>query len=499
MEVIRSFVLLEVGDLCTEEKRAETERILRLQPFLADVAVRTVAADDGGVRVEVETIDEIPTVFGIGVDGMVLSAIRFGNGNVRGQGLYLAANVERGFAYRTEVGVEVRAYQAFGRPVTLSFVAERASLGSTLSIDLSRPFLTDLQRTAWHVGFRDLSQYLSFVPPEGEELALHVERQFWDVGAVRRLGIGQYSAFIGGLVTSEAVVPAGRFVIASDSGLVADTSGALSGPLVSYRNLRLNVVVGIRALSFMPVRGFDALSAVQDVATGIQLGAVVGRGISRTGAHGIDHFVAADLYLGRGSDRSFVAVKVEGEARADSRAGGWDSVLGSGRLAWYLKPAARHVAVASVEFGGGWRQRVPFQLMLGDLEGGVRGYADSRLAGATRTVVRFEERWSIGRLTRHGALGLSTFADAGWVWAGDAPFGTQSGIKTGVGVGLLAAFPPESTRLWRVDFAMPVSRDPNAGWEIRVSSSWTRSFWREPRDVASGRAGASPSTIFSWP
>jgi hypothetical protein len=33
-----------------------------------------------------------------------------------------------------------------------------------------------------------------------------------------------------------------------------------------YRNLRVNAVAGVRALSFMTVRGFDALTAAQDVA-----------------------------------------------------------------------------------------------------------------------------------------------------------------------------------------------------------------------------------------
>jgi hypothetical protein len=249
----------------------------------------------------------------------------------------------------------------------------------------------------------------------------------------------------------------------------------------------------------MPVRGFDALSGVQDVATGLQLGMVVGRSISGSRGHDDDRFVAADLYAGHGSARSFAAVKVEGQARMDPRIRGWDSILASGRLGWYLKPASAHVLIASLEFGGGWRQRVPYQLMLGDPRGGVRGYASSRLGGATRTVLRVEERWSIGRLTRHGSVGLAGFADAGWVWAGDAPFGTDSGIKAGIGIGLLAAFPPESPRLWRLDFSLPVSRDPDARWEVRLSSTWTRSFWREPDDVARGRAGASPSTIFAWP
>ena len=498
-EMIGRFVLLEAGEPCTDQKRAESERILRLQPFLADARVRALPDARGGVRIEVETIDEIPTVLGMRVRQFLPSALRFGNGNVDGRGLHLAGSLERGFAYRTGVGIEGTAYQVFGGPYRLSLAAERAPLGSTVSVALDLPFFTDLQRTAWHVGFSDVNRYLHFEPPEGDRISLGVERRFWDAGGVRRLGVGRYVAFAGVLLTAETVTPEAAAVIISDSGLVADTTGALGLPVPAYRNLRGNAVVGVRALSFMTAHGFDALTAAQDVATGVQLGTVVGRGTSRIGNHDDDLFVAADLYAGWGSVSSFTAFRVEGEARRDSGGDHWDSLVGSGRLAWYLKPADAHVVIGSVEFSGAARQRIPFQLMLGDREGGVRGYTGSRSAGAMRTVVRLEERWAIGRLTRHGSFGLSGFADAGWVWAGDAPFGIDSGMKVGAGVGFLAAFPPESQRLWRVDFAVPLSSDAHAGWEVRLATSGTRHFWKEPEDLARGRAGAAPSTIFGWP
>jgi hypothetical protein len=352
---------------------------------------------------------------------------------------------------------------------------------------------------AWHTGLRDVHRYLSFVMPEGEPLSLGVERRFWDLGGVRRLGLGRHVAFVGGLITGETVIPARVPVTVSDSGLVADTTGALGPSVPSYRNLRLNAVLGVRALSFLPVRGFDALTAVQDLATGIQLGVVVGRGVSWLGADDADLLVAADLYAGRGSPTSFAGVRIEGESRWDPRTGEWDSVVGSGRMAWYIKPADTHVLTGSAELGAVWRPRVPFQLMLGDPQGGVRGYGASRLAGAVRVVFRLEERWSIGGVTEHAAVGLSAFSDAGWVRAGDAPFGTDSGVRVGVGIGLLLALPPQSPRLWRLDVAVPVSPDPHARWEVRLSSARTRSFWQEPDDVARGRAGAATSTIFGWP
>jgi len=497
-ETISSFLLLEVGRQCTEQQRSESERILRLQPFIAQATVRAVPDGAGGVRIEVETTDEIPTVFAMRFHGVSPSALRFGNANVGGQGLYLAAKVERGFAYRNGVGVYGVAHQALGRPYTAAVTAERAPLGSTLTLALGHPFFTDLQRTAWHAGYGAVNRYVSFDRPEGDRLSLAVRRRFWDIGGVRRIGPSSRSAFVGALLTEEDVTPAERAVVVSDSGLVRDTSSALGGPIPSYRNLRLNAVVGVRALSFTTVRGFDALAAVQDVATGVQLGTLVGWGIPRFGSTGDNLFASADLYAGVGSATSFAAAQVDAEAREDQRTNRWDSMLGSGRLAWYVKPAAEHTFIGSVELGGGWRTRVPFQVRLGDLQGGVRGYAASRVAGAVRSVVRLEERWSFGTLGRRAALGLATFVDAGRVWAGDAPFGVDSPTKVGVGVGLLVAVPPRSQRLWRLDFAFPVSPDAHARWEVRLTGVWIRVFWREPDDVTRGRAGAAPSKIFVW-
>lgn len=490
-DVIRRFLLLDVGRPCSGTQLAESQRILRLQPFLAEAKVRAVPDSAGGTRIEVATVDEIPTVFSLRFRHGRPTALLFGNGNVGGRALYVAARVDQGFHYRTGVGLQVVAYQAFGRPYTFGLVAYRAPLGSTLTLALGHAFLTDLQRTAWHVSYSDVNGYTSFVPPDSGVLSLGVVRRFADIGSVHRIGFGRHIGFLGGLLTYERVAPAAQTVVIADSGLIVDTSARIGGPFARYQNVRLNAVAGVRNLSFLEVRGFDALAAVQDVARGVQFGAVVGQGK--------DTFLSTDLYAGLGSARSYAALRVEGEARHDPAAKRWDSMVASGRLAWYWKLSDAHVVIASDELSGAWRMRIPFQLRLGALPGGVRGYRSSRVVGGVRSVARVEDRWSLGQVTRHVGLGLATFLDAGAVWPGDAPFGVHSGVKTGVGAGLLVAVPPQSKRLWRLDFAVPVSPDAHARWEIRLTSASVSGFWSEPRDVAQVRAGAAPSLIFTWP
>ena len=490
-DVVRRFLLLDEGEPCSATRLAESQRILRLQPFLAEARVRAVPDSVGGTRIEVGTVDEIPTVFSMRFRNGRPTALRFGNGNVGGRALYVAARVEQGFRYRTGVGLQVVSYQAFGRPYTFASVAYRAPLGSTLTLALGHAFLTALQRTAWHISYSNVNAYTSFVRPDSGVISLGVVRRFADIGSVQRIGLGRHIGFLGGLLTYERVVPAAQAVVITDSGLIADTGAPIGGPFARYQNVRLNAVAGVRSLSFLEVRGFDALAAEQDVARGVQLGAVVGQGN--------DTFLSTDLYAGLGSARSFAGLRVTGEARHNPGANRWDSMVASGRLAWYWKPSDAHIVITSDEFSGGWRMRIPFQLSLGALPGGVRGYRDSRVVGALRSVVRLEDRWFLGQVTRFVGLGLASFADAGAVWPGDAPFGVRSGVKAGVGVGLLVAVPPQSKRLWRLDFAVPVSPDAHARWEIRLTSASVREFWSEPNDVAQVRAGAAPSLIFTWP
>src|SRR5204862_405602 len=47
-DVTRRFLLLSVGQPCTERLRTESERILRFQPFLADARVRAFPDEAGG-------------------------------------------------------------------------------------------------------------------------------------------------------------------------------------------------------------------------------------------------------------------------------------------------------------------------------------------------------------------------------------------------------------------------------------------------------------------
>ena len=499
--VVRRYLVFSPGEPCSPLRLAESERILRSQPFLADAQITTYREGDG-VRVEVETIDEISIVGGLSAEAEspYLTSLRLGDENFLGGGLELVGRWNEGFFYRDTWGGHLAHRQLFGRPYELTLGGARNTHGETWDAELRHAFLTDLQRLAWRVSGGETSGMHPFLREGDEAASVMVSRRYADVGGVVRLGApGQLSLF-GAALTREFETTADSAVIITETGLQPAAGVDVSGQFRTHRIARVNALWGVRAVRFLRVTGFDALTAAQDVRIGFQLSTMFGRSLSVLGSEDDDVFVAADLYVGAGTPRVFGALQVQGEGRQNYDMNRWDGILGSGRAAVYTRLDARHTFIASAEWSGGWRQRIPFQLTLADERGGVRGFGASRAAGARRAVLRLEERWRAGRPRGLADIGVAVFADAGRLWAGDVPFGTTIGPRVGVGAGLLLAVPPQSRRLWRLDVAFPIGPDPHAKWEIRLSSNdLTRLFWREPDDVRRNRSRSLPASVFSWP
>ena len=500
-QVVRRYLVFRTGETCSSLRLAESERILRAQPFLADATV-TAHPDQDGVRVEIETIDEISVLGGATVrsESPYVTSLRLGNRNVLGGGMEISANWRDGFFYRDTWGGQIVHPQLFGRHYELRLQGARQTHGSTWDGEVRHAFLTDLQRLAWRVSGGSSSELYPLLREHDTPGAIGVERAHADIGGVVRIGVPGRLSLFGASLSREQEATGEDFVMVTDSGVLTDPAIDFADRFERHRIARVNALWGVRAVRFMRVTGFDALSAPQDVRKGFQLGTLLGRSLSVLGSEDDDIFAAADLYIGAGTPRVFGAMQLQAEGRQDYDENRWDGILGSGRAAGYARLGSRHTLVGSVEWSGGWRQRLPFQLTLADAEGGVRGYRDSRAAGARRVVVRLEERWRFWRPRDLADVGLAVFADGGRLWAGDVPFGVSTPPKIGVGGALLVALPPQSRHVWRLELAMPVSEDPHAGWEVRLfSSDLTRVFWREPRDVARNRERSLPVSVFSWP
>lgn len=498
--VIRRYLALQLGDPCTEVRRAESERILRAQPFIADATVLAYDDGQGGVALTVSTVDEVSLIIGAGIGGgSGVHSLLLGEDNLLGSALHAESQWRKG-VHRDTYAAKVVDYQFLGRPYQLRLEGGRRELGSDWGTELSHPFLTDLQRVSWRTTAGNANGYFYFRRPDALPAAIKLERSYSDIGGVVRIGppLGRL-ALVGGSISFEDESPATSPIIVTDTALLADTSQALINRYTKHQTARLNALWGVRNVHFVRVSGFDALEGTQDLRTGVQLATLLGKGVRFLRGNERDWFGSTDLYLGMASPISFAALDVAGEGRRDEE-GNWDGILTHGRGALYLKPINRHTLISDLEWSGGWKQRIPFQLTFADRDGGLRGFRSADVGGARRVVGHIEDRYLIGRRKQIATFAVAAFAEGGKLWAGDSPFGVNTPLYASAGVSLLAASPPQSRRTFRADLAFPVRGPRGHGWEARLTvTDLTRAFRIEPRDISNNRERSVPSSVFNWP
>jgi hypothetical protein len=498
-ELITNFLLLREGDACVELRRAESARILRAQPFIADAEVYVIPNDRGGVDLEVHTSDEVSIVIGGGVRAKSpqLSFLLLGSQNLAGQGVFMSGAWRAGDGLRDAFTFRGIDNQFLGRAWVLAVSGERAILGGSWRVEGTQPFLTDLQRVAWRALSGTETRYFELRQPNGDTPTLPSERKYFDIGGIVRVGPPGSLGLFGASITGEDESTGERLLLPGD-GKIVDV-GPSPRLYPTHHISRANLLWGVRRINFARLQGLDALTSVQDVPLGFQLGMQVGRSVEFLGAREADIFAASDLYVGAHAGMATVRIQARAEGRREAGAP-WDGVLTTGRVTHYLKFSDVHLNQAIVEWSAGYRQRTPFQLLIGVPEGGVRGYEESTLAGGQRVVGRLEERYVLGTVFKAADAGIAFFTDAGKQWAGDVPFGVNSGIRTSVGFSVLATVPAKSARLWRADFAFPLNGGAGRAFTIKITNvDRTKFSFKEARDVEVGRELTVPSSIFAWP
>ena len=497
---IRPFVLARPEQRCSDKQLAELARVVRAQPYIATADVRAEPDGGNGVRLVVETTDDIPLVIGGGYTNGSFTNVKYGNTNIAGTGLLAVGQWRQGNAYRDGLSVTLRQFGLLDQPVVATLDAQRDLLGGHFTVGVTRPFLSDLEHIAWYAGGTHENAYRSFVRKSEPALLLPVMRDIWSAGTVARFAWHGAGVMFGPVATYEKAEPAARGVIASDSGLVPADTNALENRYTPYRTFRAGLAAGMRWLSYVHVQGFDALIGEQDIARGFQVATTAERGLGLASATDRSSLVSLDLYGGAGSPHSFFGAALHGEELPSGADSTWSNGVLSGRSAWYVRTSRRSTFEASAEFSGGWRERLPLQLSLGNALSGLRGYNGAAIAGGRRMVVRLEQRQATLAAGRLAQWGTAYFTDIGKTWSGDVPFGQTTVARASIGVGLLAAVPPKSRQTIRADFAVPITGDAPKHWVLRVYAvDATRFFWRDPSDLSPVRAGAPASPIFGWP
>jgi hypothetical protein len=501
--LIRRFLLLHEGDECSELRRAESERILRAQPFIATATIKTVRDSAGGVSLDVSTSDEVALVAGIaaGPGSPPVRFLRVGDANLNGEGIYFAGDWRSGKPFRNGYGGRFVDNQLFGRPYIFEANGHITPLGSDWSLDATHPFYTDIQRIAWRARAGANDDYVQYENDINSSHAIRLQRNYFDVGGIVRLGPPGRLSLFGASISGDDERPGKIPVLVTPTGFATDTSTKLLNRFADHRIARVNALWGVRDIGFATVTGFDAMTATQDLPVGFQLGTMLGRSLSVLGSRDDDIFMGGDIYIGAVGDWSALRVQMQGEGRRDNTTGLWDGLLASSRAVEYVKFSSRNTGQVSLEFSGGWRQRIPFNLSFSDHEGGLRGFGASNTPGGQRLVGRIDDRQFLGRPYNIGDFGVGAFADAGRLWAGDIPYGVDTPVRASVGLSLFGAIPAGSPRMWRVDIAYAVRPEPGGRrFELRLTNTnRTTFFLPEPSDISATRERSVPSSVFRWP
>ena len=108
--VSRAYVRLKIGEPCSDRALAESERMLRAQPFVASASVRAISDGAGGVRIRVDVVDEVPWVGGARFKGARPRGVDLGTRSFRGRGVTLIGGIESREAYRDGARVTIGQY-----------------------------------------------------------------------------------------------------------------------------------------------------------------------------------------------------------------------------------------------------------------------------------------------------------------------------------------------------------------------------------------------------
>jgi hypothetical protein len=486
--VIRRELLFGPGSCYDQFLLEETERLLRAYDFLARVDIFAVPRPDGTYHVIVSTRDEWSTRVDVRVTsrgGFGLEGIRVTEDNLLGTGQSIGV-----FYFEREVtrdyGISYFTPQFVGTRWDLTAALARTRAGTAVQEEIAYPFIGEVSRWAGRQNFRREDQFFNYIIADDPALVaphalLPLREQAFDVAVVRRIGQRGNSALVGAALSYQQLTYPGSIQLAPDGDFDRRVEAPDSVAAVTLRqrserhNLRGFALLGHRSVWWIQRRGLDSMRGQEDVRLGAEVLLGLGRSLPSIEVDD-DLYGMLLLYAGFQAGDALLIGRGRADARRDLAAPAgspeWDDVYFDGELLGYLQPAAmpRHTLFMRAAATAGWHTRTPFQLTLGG-EYGLRGYDEERMPGGRRVMLTLEDRFYLGWPLRSVLdVGGTAFLDVGRVWAGDAPFGIDTGWRGSVGLGLRSSFPAGSRSTYRVDFAWPLEAGAGLG-DFRVSLS----------------------------
>jgi len=477
---IRRELLFREGDCYDPFLLEESGRLLRQYSFLAQADVEAVDEPDGNKQVVVRTKDDWTTKVDLGVSvdrGLRLEVLDVSEENLLGRGI-LASAFLRQRDERRDIGGRLRVPHFLGTRFIASLQAGRTRVGTFVDQSMAYPFLGEVGRVSLYQIYRRYDELFPYAT-SGEQPFSHVLLPLLDkrleIRAAGRVGHpGNLTTL--GLGISRSTLDFDGFPanveIARNSNFSATDSAPtgvadlLVGQARGYSITSVELLIGQSNVHFRRVRGLDALDGETDVRLGTQFDGSVGRSVGVRPEVGQAHTETMNaggrLYGAGGIGPSLLLGNLELQGRQFLSGGparnGWSDVIAELDLYAYLRSRRlpHQTVFARVSGGGGWNMTTPFQLTLGG-RSNLRGLTINDFPGGRRLIFTVEDRvfvpWPMPRVFD---TGFTLFGDAGRVWAGDVPYGIDSGWRGTLGFGLRFGFPAGTRNVLRADLAFPV-------------------------------------------
>ncbi len=479
-EFIRHELLFRSGECLDSLLLEETERLLRAYSFISQSDVFAIPQPDGTQHVNVYTQDDWTTKVNLGVrfdGGLRFNGVEVTEEDFLGRGI-LARVFYREEEAARDLGMELQTPRVFSSRWNARFSLGKTRSGDFFEEGLSYPFVGEIGRLAAQQAFLRRENLFAFAIPDSPDythLLLPFREEREDVAGGIRLGRpGQLTVFGIG-ISRESILFRGfpenlEYVVGKNfsNTVPVDTPGvdAVRGQARSRRANRVNLLLGQRNLRFIQRRGLDALKGIQDVKVGTEVFLGFGKAFGLLQEGGVpsphDLHTQITLFAGKAWDAWTMNTQLSLEGRRlpseTANPAHWEDVFGEtdAYLYWRREPIGPHTLLLRLSGAGGWNLATPFQLTLGG-RSSVRGYREERFPGSRRVIFTAEDRvylpWPAPELFD---FGLSVFVDVGQMWAGDVPFGVDSGIRGAIGGGIRFGLPPGTSKMARIDLALPI-------------------------------------------
>ncbi len=477
---IRGELLFEEGDCLDPFLISESERLLRSRPFIKEATVTAQPDAAGRLVVLVRTRDDWSLGISLGIsfdEGLSFDGIGVTERNFLGRGAILGIT-RKSDRELEEIGGALGATRLLGSPLEFSAGVGETRVGTFVDQTLMLPFNSEIDRFAIRQQVAVREDYFAYSLGESEtpsHALLPFEREAVSVTGMYRAGDPGRLLLLGGGISRERLdfptdLDALDIVNNSDFEAIVGGGGAVEREAVRGQTdplsvTRVNALIGFRRISYLVRNNLDGVHAVQDVKVGSEVVVTLGRSVKLFDDLDDANDAYARLEIFRAGAVGQLVISTDG--RLEGRrifgdgpgSGEWRDVIGeaNGRVYWQPDGLPGHTIFGRLAAAGAWSMDRPFQLTGGGRDG-VRGYSRDAFPGGRRVVLTMEDRSVL--LSGDGLdVGLSLFADAGRVWAGDVPFGEDSGWRASVGAGFRISAPGGRLGPTRFDLTFPVTGD----------------------------------------